>query len=396
MQQLDDVLREAMLAHRAGRLAAAEVGYHRVLKQRPGDARALHFLGLLTFHQGDLEGGIRLLTQSIESEPLNARVWNALGSMFIAADKPEEARRAYQQSTEVAPDVAEGWYNLAICLRNEGDVDGALTRLRESLRCDPDYSRAYEALAMLLYQLGRQAEAARVYGDWIQRDPSSTTARYMAAATSGENVPARAPDDYVRDLFDQTAAAFDMKLEQLRYRAPALIADALVRHAQQTSLASVLDAGCGTGLCGPLLRPLCRRLVGIDLSPNMIERARGRAAYDELITAELSAFMRANPDSFDAVISADTLVYFGSLEDPLSAAHEALRVGGRLVFTLEALPEGETGHRLQFHGRYAHSEGYVRDALAAAGLAIESLSREILRQEAEQDVAGFLVVAHAR
>jgi predicted TPR repeat methyltransferase len=396
MQQLDDVLREAMLAHRAGRIAAAEVGYHRVLKQRPRDARALHFLGLLTFHQGDIEGGIRLLTQSLESEPRNARAWNALGSMFIAADKPDDAKRAYQQSTEVAPDLAEGRYNLAICLRNEGDVDGALTHLRESLRCDPGYSRAYEALAMLLYQLGRQAEAARVYSDWIQRDPSSATARYMAAATSGENVPARAPDDYVRALFDQTAAAFDVKLEQLRYRAPQLVVDALIRHARQTSLANVLDAGCGTGLCGPLLRPLCQRLIGIDLSPNMIERARGRAAYDELITVELSAFMRANPDSFDAVISADTLVYFGSLEDPLSAAREALYIGGLLVFTLEALAGDEAAHRLQFHGRYAHSEGYVRDALAAAGLALESLSRETLRQEAEQDVAGFLVVARAQ
>src|SRR5689334_1275568 len=159
----DEVLREAMLAHRAGRLAAAEGGYHRVLRQRPGDARALHFLGLLTFHQGDVEGGIRLVTQSLESEPRNAKGWNALGGMFIAADQPVEAKRAYQRSTEVAPEVAEGWYNIAICLRNEGDVDGAVAHLRESLLRDPRYSRAYEALAMLLYQLGRQAEAARVY-----------------------------------------------------------------------------------------------------------------------------------------------------------------------------------------------------------------------------------------
>lgn len=391
--QTDDVLREAMLAHRAGRLAAAEVGYHRVLKQRPRDARALHFLGLLTFHQGDIEGGIRLITQSLESEPSNARAWNALGGMFIAADKSDEAKRAYRRSTEVAPDVAEGWYNLAICLRNEGDIDGAVTHLRESLVRDSGYSRAYEALAMLLYQMGRQAEAARVYGEWIQHDPSSATARYMAAATSGENVPARAPDDYVRELFDQTAAAFDVKLEQLRYRAPQLVVDALIRHAQQASFATVLDAGCGTGLCGPLLRARCQRLVGIDLSANMIERARARTAYDELIAAELSAFMRAQPNSFDAVISADTLVYFGALEEPLSAAHETLHVGGLLVFTLEALPPSETSYRLQHHGRYAHSEGYVRGALAAAGLAMESLSRETLRQEAEQDVAGFLVVA---
>ena len=36
----------------------------------------------------------------------------------------------------------------------------------------------------------------------------------------------------------------------------------------------ILDAGCGTGLCGPLLRPLAARLVGVDLSEKMVELAR--------------------------------------------------------------------------------------------------------------------------
>ena len=38
----------------------------------------------------------------------------------------------------------------------------------------------------------------------------------------------------------------------------------------------VLDAGCGTGLCGPLVAPYARRLVGVDLSEAMLARpARG-------------------------------------------------------------------------------------------------------------------------
>src|SRR5262245_51142871 len=158
----------------------------------------------------------------------------------------------------------------------------------------------------------------------------------MVAAVSQHDVPARAADDYVRELFDGAARSFDANLGKLNYRAPELVVAAL--NATGAALDAVLDAGCGTGLCGPLLRPHCARLVGVDLSSQMVERARGRQCYDELVVDELSTFMRSRPSAFDAIVSADTLVYFGALEEPLSAAHVALRDAGVLVFTVEALP----------------------------------------------------------
>jgi predicted TPR repeat methyltransferase len=143
-----------------------------------------------------------------------------------------------------------------------------------------------------------------------------------------------------------------------------------------------------------LLRPHSQRLVGVDLSGHMIERARARNCYDELSVAELTAFMRSRPHAFDAVIAADTLVYFGTLEDAFAATCETLRPNGWLVFTVEA--NDEVDHRLEFHGRYAHHERYVRAALTAAGFEIETLTRETLRQEREQDVRGLLVVTQRR
>src|SRR5262249_15537242 len=155
-----------------------------------------------------------------------------------------------------------------------------------------------------------------------------------------------AADDYVRELFDGAAKSFDADLGKLGYRAPELVAASLALELQANhgaptlgthsahgsvqavavlQLASVLDAGCGTGLCGPLLRALCARLVGVDLSSQMLERARARQCYDELVAAELSAFMRSRAGAFEAIVSADTLVYFGALEDPLSAARDALK-----------------------------------------------------------------------
>ncbi len=56
---------------------------------------------------------------------------------------------------------------------------------------------------------------------------------------------------------------------------------------------AVLDAGCGTGLCAPWLVPYAHRLVGVDLSQAMLDKAAARACYDELAKADLVAFLQS-------------------------------------------------------------------------------------------------------
>jgi tetratricopeptide (TPR) repeat protein len=140
--------------------------------------------------------------------------------MFIAAHRPGEARDAYRRATEVEPAMTEAWYNLGICLRNEGAYDVAIGCLREALGRTPPFGGAYEALAMLLYELGRSQEAAEIAALWLARDPSNAKAQHVAASMSGANVPTRASDEYVRKHFDAAAAGFDNNLRQLEYRAP--------------------------------------------------------------------------------------------------------------------------------------------------------------------------------
>ncbi len=49
----------------------------------------------------------------------------------------------------------------------------------------------------------------------------------------------------------------------------------------------MLDAGCGTGLCGPIFRNISGSMIGVDLSPEMVEKARERKVYDELEVADI-------------------------------------------------------------------------------------------------------------
>src|SRR6186997_1484020 len=126
----------------------------------------------------------------------------------------------------------------------------------------------------------------------------------------------------------------------------------------------------------------------------MLAQAKDKQVYDALVKAELTAYLHEHPDEFDVIVASDALVYFGDLDQVLTAAGEALRPQGFLVFTLERAANGgsEEGYRLQVHGRYAHRQAYVEQALAALGLRPEIVHAD-LRTESGVPVAGLVIRA---
>lgn len=398
------VLMRAIEAHKGGRFAEAEAGYRRVLRRRPNDADALNFLGMMRVQTGEVGQGVELLRRSVKSQPRNPHAWTNLGNALTASGALEEAHQAFNNATDLAPTMAEAWFNRGICARHLKRAEEARECFEKAVEHGPGYAAAYDALARLLYRAGRLSEATEVYRKWLANDPDNAQARHMLAACTGENVPARAGDAYLTEMFDAFADTFDENLQTLNYRAPELIAAAVTaqlgadagssRGAERGGL-DIVDAGCGTGWCGPLFKPLARTLIGVDISPGMVEKARDRGAYDELIVAELSTFLRQRPDCADLIVSADTLVYFGALEEPLAAAYACLRAGGLLAFTLERLePEVDPRpYRIEPHGRYCHQESYVRAVLAQAGFKTVSIAGDTLRKEGGRQVAGHVVVA---
>jgi predicted TPR repeat methyltransferase len=155
----------------------------------------------------------------------------------------------------------------------------------------------------------------------------------------------------------------------------------------------ILDAGCGTGLCGALISGYARTLTGVDLSAGMLSQAREKHVYGELQQMELTECLRGRPAAFDVIVSADTLVYFGDLDSVVQAAAGALRGGGLLIFTLErAMTESAPDFQLETHGRYTHAQRYVEQVLQRYGF--ESIiAHSDLRTEAGAPVRGLVVRA---
>ncbi|MPZ43796.1 MAG: tetratricopeptide repeat protein [Betaproteobacteria bacterium] len=424
---IEEAVRAAMELHRNGQLDEAEALYRQILDAAPENADALHFLGLL-MRQCDRDAeALALMRRAVAAAPDYASAHNNLGNLLCEAGKLDEASRHLRRVLALAPHDPRALNNLGNVAHASGQADEAIRCFERAIALSPEFSLPYENLGRMrlrggevaqayalfckavaldhtrtrsrafvglaLCELGRYDEARDHYRKWAEAEPDNAEPRHLLASVEGGTAPTRASDDYVRSVFDGFARTFDVHLQKLQYRAPTLVVEAL-RAAGALDAIAVLDAGCGTGLCGPLLRPLAAKLDGVDLSPKMLEHARASGHYDALYESELTAFMRSRPGHYHAIACADTLCYFGELDEAAQAAFAALHPGGLFAVTLEALAaDSSERYRLTHTGRYAHGSQYAQLALARAGFERASIRGEWLRMEAGNEVAGHVVVA---
>ena len=198
--------------------------------------------------------------------------------------------------------------------------------------------------------------------------------------------PPKAPASYVRALFDDYADYYDNHLMvELAYAGPNLLRGAVDRRLDGRS-PLVVDLGCGTGICGPLFRPLAETLIGVDLSPDMLARAEARGIYDRLVEADLVRYMAQAEDQVDLCLAADVFVYIGDLAPAFRAIAAALSEGGYFAFTTEA--GAGRDWTLQRSGRYAHGRDYILSLARQCGLIVVSVEAATLRTQRGEPVTG--------
>ena len=356
--------------------------YRRILEVAPDHPDALHYSGVLAHQQGRSDEAIALIERSLELAPDQAD-WLQQPRHRPPArwTRLDEAIAACQRAIALDPEHANAHNNLGVLLQGAGPAGrggGGVSRGHSS--SNPDHADAYHQPG---HPAGRHRSGSReavvCYCKVITLEPEAPGGAAAAGAgalharrgrqgggdlrgvaAGGAGQPDR-PAHAGRLLGPRRAGARVRRVSSRRsstasptastpssrscaYRAPALVAgDAgRARASSRRSASTCSMPAAAPGLCGPLRRAVCARgWSGVDLSAGMLTQARERHVYDELVKGELTAYLRASPGAFDVIVSADTLVYFGPLDEVVAAAAAALRPGGRLIFTVEESCDGD-------------------------------------------------------
>ena len=289
--------------------------------------------------------------------------------------------------------IAERRFAYAKAAADEGDWSAAAELFEQALERAPNWAAAWFVLGESREKLGDLDAAAQAFRMSLVADPDDAQGAMARLALVGREKPPDAlPQAYVARLFDDYAPRFDKHLtDNLGYRAPALIVDALSAVAPGRRFAQALDLGCGTGLMGEALRSRINHLTGVDLSAAMIAKARERGVYDGLVVGDAAALLRCEPPRvFDLIVAADALVYMGDLAPLFAVVGSALTVDGLFAFSVESR-EGD-GFKLEPTMRFAHSRAYVEATACEAGLAPLLVRSASTRREAGADAPGLICV----
>jgi predicted TPR repeat methyltransferase len=332
-----------------------------------------------------------LYAEICRSSPGDAEAWFMLCAINGHLGLFDEAIRCGREAVAISPQYVDAHYNLGQAYMHQRKLEEAAASYREVVRLNPAHADAWNNLGNALHDLRKRDEAIACYREALRLRPDFTGTHYRLAALGGAPMPEKPPVEYVVRLFDKYADNFEQQLvQELEYQTPELLNGLVRRHVAATAASlNVLDLGCGTGLCGPLLRDLARTLVGVDISAGMIAKARAKNAYDKLLVGDIAALDRSWNGNVDLVVAADVFPYVGDLKPAFEACRVVLRTGGHFAFSTEALEQGES-YLLRATDRYAHSADYVRQVSAAAGFAEIEMERVVLRKDRGKPVDGYI------
>ncbi len=349
-------------------------------------ARTLFLEGVAHYEAGRLVQAERKFAGALALAPGRPSVLTNLGAVRLKLGRCEDALVVLQEAIAREPGNAQALGHCGTALAELGRTSQALAQFDRALAIDASPAALWTLRGSALMELGRHAEAAASYREALARGGDAQLLQYYLAGLEGGAVPPRPPRHYVERLFDAYAGAFDQHLVQaLRYDAPGVLTRRVAQQGQR--FAQALDLGCGTGLCGPLLRPLAQRVVGVDLSVQMLEKAAAQRVYDELQQADAAEFLAASPENYDLVVAADVFIYVGALDGVFASLEQRMPAGGMFCFTVEESEGEELALRASL--RYAHSEAGIRRLADAHGFRINAIERRPVREEQRQPIPGL-------
>lgn len=358
------------------------------------------------------------------------KFYNIRGTRYANLGQLDTAISYYEKALSIKPNYAEAHYNLGFTRQKLGQLDAAVRSYKKVVAINPDYAETQnnkilsviyfftngqipdaidtvEALIKdypneaLLYNicggcytsLGQLDMAVMNYEKALSIKPDYAVPQHILNSLIGYTSK-EPPKEYIKNLFDDFAERFDDSLvEGLLYRLPFLIKDLILKlHTTKSKFEKSIDLGCGTGLSGKGLRDVSNNLTGIDISENMVAKARELDIYDSLIVGDIVDTLSTSTEKYDLFIALDVLIYIGDVKSIFNAVRDCCNKNAFFIFSVET--QAEEGYSLLKTGRYSHSDEYILKTASDEFKLIES-QQVSLRKERDGWIDGKIFILQA-
>lgn len=400
---IDDLGQAALEALEAGDLDIAASAFMILARRRPEVARHWTNLAIVEGQRGDAIAARIAFLKAILVDPRSAAGLRDLGAALAPVEEAGILSTLLRRLLCVEPfDPAARMTLVSVLFRNR-EWERTAREGRRALLLDPAEPDAAFFLGYAVQATGGLESSAR----WLRRslvlDPIDRRGAARDLARQGASSATQAiKPGFVAELFDRYAdAGFERHLtHRLGYVGPTelgrllqeYIAERWPKRAMWAERA--VDLGCGTGLAGDVLRPHCRELIGVDLSPRMVEAARARGIYDRVEAAEIVEWLSRDGASAGLVIAADVTTYIGDLVPLFTSAAARLTSDG--VFALTVVEDVERRHPdgfgLSETGTYRHRRKYVEEVARQAGFEVSKVEAGAMRTEGKQPLPTLFYV----
>ncbi|MBS0349933.1 MAG: tetratricopeptide repeat protein [Proteobacteria bacterium] len=420
----DAYYNQGVLLLKLGDLTNAEQSLEKALSLNLKNPAVFGQIAQIYLQQANYPQSIKYLQQRLALQPDHVDSWHYLGVAYFVIEHYQEAKNSFEQVLQITHQHPECYEHLAMVYLKLDDKEKALTYFLRQLEVQASANAAYNA-GVLLSEKGRHRDAIEYFKYTITLEPMHLPAhlnlgveylklqqpqqalphyqqaaaikpddpeiQHILLALNQQQIPDRAPAEYLKNLFDQYAAYYDQHLtESLHYRVPQLLHAAIVdlidiEQAQWV----ILDLGCGTGLTGELFREFAVKLIGIDISGEMITAAKQKHVYDQLHVADIEKALDDYRD-ISLVLAADVFTYIGKLDQIFNKVKVALKTTGLFAFSVEKSSDKQ--YELLPSIRYAHSRHYLENLAKQNHFEIIRFEETTIRLQKGQPIIGYVVV----
>jgi len=171
INQVEEILQNAVSHHQSGALKQAEEQYQRILKIDPQNSDALHLLGTIAHHMGNFKKASILIDKAIENEPDFPNYFISRGDVYSDQGNFKQAISCYQKALELNPNLSEAHFNLGNTYYRMKEYVSAISSYENALKINPDFPEAHNNQGLAYHSQGKFKKAVNCFKQALRIKP---------------------------------------------------------------------------------------------------------------------------------------------------------------------------------------------------------------------------------